>query len=110
LYGQYPATFLKRALALFPGATDILHCPSGTIHGVPGITVDMIRDAVRCPQVVANACALPFQTDSFDLVLSDPPYLDHDAKNYGTGHFPLKKAMQEFHRVIRPHGPGFSLE
>ena len=104
LYGQYPTTFLKRALALFPDATDILHCPSGTVHGVRGITVDKIRDAVRCPQIVAEACALPFQDDSFDLFLSDPPYSDKDAKNYGTGHFPLRKAMQEFRRVLRPNG------
>jgi SAM-dependent methyltransferase len=104
LYGQYPATFLKRALALFPDARDILHCPSGTVQGVPGITVDMVRDAVRCPQVVADACALPFRDESFDLSLSDPPYSDQDAKNYGTGHFPLRRAMQEFHRVLRPHG------
>jgi SAM-dependent methyltransferase len=66
--------------------------------------VDKIRDAVRCPQIVAEACALPFQDDSFDLVLSDPPYSDKDAKNYGTGHFPLRKAMQEFRRVLRPNG------
>jgi len=104
LYGQYPATFLKRALALFPGEIDILHCPSGTIEGVPGVTVDKVQDAVRRPQIVADACALPFQADSFDLVLSDPPYSDEDAEHYGTGDFPLRKAMMEFHRVLRPHG------
>jgi SAM-dependent methyltransferase len=103
LYGQYPATFLKRALALFPGATDVLHCPSGTIEGVRGITVDKVRDAVRRPQIVADACSLPFQDNSFDLVLSDPPYSDADAEHYGTGHFPLRKVMREFHRVLRPH-------
>jgi SAM-dependent methyltransferase len=104
LYGQYPATFLKRALALFPGVIDILHCPSGTIEGVPGVTVDKVQDAVRRPQIVADACALPFKADSFELVLSDPPYSDEDAEHYGTGHFPLRKAMMEFHRVLRPHG------
>lgn len=104
LYGQYPATFLKRALALFPSAKTILHCPSGAIRGVPGITVDKVRDAVRCPQVVADACMLPFSSNCFDLVLSDPPYSDKDTEHYGTGHFPLKKAMQAFHRVLRPHG------
>ncbi|MFY9731965.1 MAG: methyltransferase domain-containing protein, partial [Candidatus Acidiferrales bacterium] len=92
------------ALALFPGAKDILHCPSGTIEGVPGVTVDKVRDAVRCPQIIADACALPFSGNSFDLILSDPPYSDEDAEKYGTGHFPLRKAMQEFHRVLRPHG------
>jgi hypothetical protein len=104
LYGHYPTTFLKRALALFPTAKDILHCPSGTVQTAAGITVDMVRDAVRCPKIVADACALPFSAESFNLVLSDPPYSDKDAENYGTGHFPLKKAMQEFHRVLRPHG------
>ena len=72
--------------------------------GVPGITVDKVRDAVRCPQVVADARALPFQNNSFDLILSDPPYSDKDAENYGTGHFPFRKAMREFHRVLRPNG------
>jgi SAM-dependent methyltransferase len=104
LYDQFPATFLKRALALFPDAKNILHCPSGTVELVRGVTVDKVRDAVRCPQVVADACALPLIDDSFDLVLSDPPYSDGDAENYGTGHFPLRKAMQEVHRVLRPHG------
>jgi SAM-dependent methyltransferase len=103
-YGEYPATFLNRALALFPLAENILHCPSGAIQGVPGITVDKVKDAARCPQVVADACALPFQDSSFDLTLSDPPYSDHDAERYGTGHFPLRKAMREFHRVLKPHG------
>ena len=103
LYGQYPTTFLKRALALFPDA-EVLHCPSGTVQGVRGITVDKVGDGVRCPQIIADACALPFQDDSFDLTLSDPPYSDEDTKNYGTGHFPIRKAMQEFHRVLRPHG------
>src|ERR1700752_1396276 len=70
LYGQYPSTFLKRALGLFPGAIEILHCPSCTIEGVRGITVDKVRDAVRRPQIVADACSLPFQDNSFDLVLS----------------------------------------
>jgi SAM-dependent methyltransferase len=97
-------SFLKRALALFPDARDILHCPSGSIHGVPGITVDKVRDGVRCPQVRADASALPFADSSFDLILSDPPYSDLDAQKYGTGHFPLRKAMREFHRVLRPHG------
>ncbi len=87
-----------------PWAIEILHCPSGTIEGVRGITVDKVRDAVRRPQIVADACSLPFQDYSFDLVLSDPPYSDEDAEHYGTGHFPLRKAMREFHRVLRPHG------
>ena len=35
LYGQYPATFLRRALALFPDVRDALHAPSGALVGLP---------------------------------------------------------------------------
>jgi SAM-dependent methyltransferase len=105
LYGEYPPTFLKRVLALFPNlpAERILHCPSGTVTG-PGVTVDLVRDDVRCPQIMASAEALPFADESFDLFLSDPPYSDVDAERYGTGHFPIQAAMREAHRVLTPGG------
>jgi hypothetical protein len=103
LYGQYPPTFLRRALALFPNAKQILHCPSGTVTG-PGLTIDLIRDVVRCPQIVANAAALPIGDASIDLFLSDPPYTKADAKIYGTLPFPMDKAMKEATRVLRRGG------
>ncbi len=103
IYGEYPPTFLKRALALFPAAQNILHCPSGLVEG-PGITVDAQRYNENCPQIVANATDLPFEDQTFDLVLSDPPYTDKDAEQYGTGHYPTNKAMKEFWRILRPGG------
>ena len=103
LHGQYPPTFLKRAIALFPDAKDILHCPSGTIEG-PGTTVDMIRDEVRKPQYLASADALPFADNSFDLFLSDPPYTPADSKKYGCPPFPLNGMMREAQRVLRKGG------
>jgi hypothetical protein len=30
LNGEYPSTFLERALGLFPDGKQIVHCPSGT--------------------------------------------------------------------------------
>ena len=101
LHGEYPATFLKRAIALFPGAKDILHCPSGTVTG-PGTTVDLIRDDVRNPDYVASADALPFGDSSYDLWLADPPYSKADAAIYGTPPFSLPKMMKEARRVLRP--------
>ena len=102
LHGQYPPTFLKRALSLFPEAKDVLHCPSGTV--THGTTVDLMRDDVRQPQIQADASSLPFADASFDLWLSDPPYTTEDSKKYGCKPFPLGKMVKEAHRVVRPGG------
>lgn len=103
-HGQYPLTFLKRALALVPSAERILQCPSGTVTG-PGVTVDIIRDAKRQPQIQACASRLPFRFGSFDYYISDPPYSDPDSEIYGcAAPFPMKAAMREAHRILRPGG------
>jgi SAM-dependent methyltransferase len=102
-YGQFPLTFLKRIIALFPNATEVLHCPSGTITG-PGVTVDLIRDDKRNPQIIANADDLPFPDNRFDLYLSDPPYSAEDSAIYGCKPFPMKAAMKEAQRVLKPGG------
>jgi SAM-dependent methyltransferase len=105
LHGQYPPTFLKRALALFPDACATLHCPSGTLNGDSGgVTVDLVEDDVRKPDVKASASELPFPDSTFDLYLSDPPYTDKDAEIYGTPPYPLGKAMKEAWRVLVPGG------
>ena len=105
MYGTYPGNFLARALALFPEAKDILHCPSGTLNGdTPGITVDLMREYPRAPQVQACASSLPFRDNSFDLYLSDPPYSPEDSKIYGCPPYPIGKAMREASRVLRPNG------
>jgi SAM-dependent methyltransferase len=103
LHGQYPPGFLERTLSLFPDAKDILHCPSGTVEG-PGMTVDLVRDAVRRPKVQASADKLPFPDDSFDLHLSDPPYTKKDSRKYGCPPFPMGGMMAEARRVLRPGG------
>ena len=102
-HGQYPLTFLKRVLALFPEAKDILHCPSGTVTG-PGVTVDLIADEQRKPQFIANAVELPFPDCSFDLYVSDPPYTSADAEKYGTPPWKPRSAMNEARRVLKPGG------
>lgn len=99
LHGEYPPTFLDRALGLFPDAMKIVHCPSGTVLG-PGLTIDLIRDDVRCPQVVANAAKLPLASGSADLMLSDPPYTEKDSAIYGCAPFPMREFMDQAHRVL----------
>ena len=102
-YGQYPLTYLKRLLALFPTAKDIIQCPSGTLTG-PGVTVDLISDEQRKPQIISSAEYLPFPENSFDLYLSDPPYSPTDSKKYGCPPFRSKKAMSEARRILKPGG------
>ena len=103
LHGQYPPTFLKRALALFPDAHNILHAPSGTIDG-PGITIDRVRDGIRVPSVIGDCVSLPFGNESFDLILSDPPYSAADSKIYGCPPFPTGKFVRECHRTLKIGG------
>ena len=102
-HGQYPLTYLKRVLALFPTAKSILHCPSGTLTG-PGVTVDLISDEQRTPMFEAAAEKLPFTGNTFDLYISDPPYSNADSKTYGTPPWKPKAAMDEARRVLQPGG------
>lgn len=106
LYGQYPPTFLKRALALFPEAIDVLHAPSGTLEGLPPghVTLDATVSDVQRPMVQADCADMPFPDCSFDLVLSDPPYSAEDSKIYGHKPFPEAKFLKECHRILRPGG------
>lgn len=106
LYGQYPPTFLKRALALFPKARNVLHAPSGSLADLPDghVTLDIYRDDVRKPIVLGGCGNMPFGDASFDLVLSDPPYSEEDSRLYGCAKFPEKAFMSECHRVLKPGG------
>ena len=105
LHGQYPPGFLKRALALFPTLdhSRLLHCPSGTLTG-PGVTLDAVVDKVRKPQHKGLCDNMIFPDNSFDVLLSDPPYTKEDSKKYGCKPWPWKGFMRKAKRVIAPNG------
>lgn len=104
IYGQHPPTYLKRLKALFPSAQDWLICPSGIIESEQGTCVDIVSRKESRPDILADASALPFQSESFDVVETDPPYGREHEEIYGTGKYPRRKSMAEFHRVLRPGG------
>jgi SAM-dependent methyltransferase len=106
LYGQYPPTFLKRTLALFPDAKNVLHAPSGSLVDLPAghVTLDIYEDDVRKPMFKGDCGTMPFPDNAFDLVLSDPPYTEEDSRLYGCAKFPEKKFMSECRRTLRPGG------
>lgn len=103
--GRYPQSFMRRALAEL-GCTDpsrVLHLCSGSVH--EGITVD-IRPEVL-PTVVADVRHLPFDDETFDWVLADPPYAKSYAEHlYGTGDsYPRPShILREAERVLRVGG------
>jgi SAM-dependent methyltransferase len=104
LHGQYPPTFLRRALALWPELppTQRLHVCAGTVQD--GIRVDL--SPVFCPSCLANAEQLPFLSASFGVVFYDPPYDLANALVYGVAKRPPRwpQTMREMIRVLKPGG------
>lgn len=103
--GGYPKRFLEHAFRTL-GVTDpekVLHLCSGSVRG--GIRVD-IRPEMK-PTVVCDARDTPFDDESFDWIMMDPPYSEGYATNlYGTGdHYPKPgQLLKEASRLLRPGG------
>lgn len=76
---------------------------SGSFKDPGGVTVD-INPAVE-PDVIANCEALPFEDESFDFVMADPPYSELEARElYGLDYCNIFKVINEAARVTRPGG------
>lgn len=98
-YGAYPSGFLPRALDLV-GNNNVCHLCSGTIKH--GVTVDINPELE--PDIVADARNTPFEADTFDAVLIDPPYSITDAQKYGTNYPTMKSLLEEACRIVKPGG------
>ena len=73
--GAFPLYFEENLLRLLGYPDRILH-PFGGM-ATTGIRVDL-NPTVE-PDVVADAHSLPFEDESFDCVILDPPYSDEEA-------------------------------
>jgi len=101
--GGFPLHFerkLIRTLNLKPDAR-ILHQFGGM--GEYGLRVDINQDVH--PDVLASADFLPFRDNTFDLVISDPPFDEEKARKiWGTALPPFRKYTAEAIRVTKPNG------
>jgi SAM-dependent methyltransferase len=113
LYGAFPPNLLLRIVSFFPDKTDILHPFGGSLikeqveDDAPWANhtrVDIIIDDVRNPDIQADVHSLPFDDNSFDLIISDPPYSSSDAEKYSTKMINRKKVLRELRRVSKESG------
>jgi hypothetical protein len=100
IHGQYPPTFLKRVLALFPDVPErrVLHACAGAVRH--GIRLDL--SPTFQPSVLANVEEIPFLAGSFDLVFYDPPYDQANADIYAVAARPPRwtYVLREMIRIL----------
>ncbi len=105
--GSFPLHFEKkllRELNIDPNKAKILHPFGGKAEY--GIRCDINPEV--CPDYVCDAHNLPFEDNTFDLVVLDPPYNDnyaerlYDTKKFGKLKF--KKYTSEAVRVCKENG------
>jgi hypothetical protein len=103
-YGGYPASYLKRVLALFPDKDRILHLFSGKLgEGVRGDRLDINPD--NDPDIEGDAEDLSqLVSGKYDLIVADPPYSEEDALHYGTAMVNRNKVVEECAKVLRRGG------
>jgi len=106
-YGEYPPTYLKRIISLFPDEKEVLHLFSGTVQYstyCTGTTFDIQPDLH--PDIVGDAHHLStyFPRNTFDLILADPPYSQEDAEHYGTPMVNRNQVLKECIPVLKADG------
>lgn len=76
---------------------------SGSFKDEGGTTVD-IKPELE-PSVVADCEKLPFEDESFDFVMADPPYSEAEAKKlYDLSYPSMVKVLNEMERILKPNG------
>lgn len=95
--GAFPQGLIKRIRKRWWGSKR-LWLFSGSFKDEGGTTVD-IKPELK-PDHVANCEKLPFEDESFDFVMADPPYSKEEAKKlYKLEYFNIIKVLNEMERV-----------
>lgn len=107
LYGEYPATFFKRVKAMFSHVNEgtFLHLFSGSMGEDYGVTLDgSERFNPNIVHTLTKETPLPFDDNTFEVVVADPPYSIKDAEEYGLPYPSPELILKESMRVLRPGG------
>jgi SAM-dependent methyltransferase len=102
--GSFPRGFITHVKRRWWGQKRLwLFSGSYKDNGGGATTVDIKPEVL--PDVVANCEKLPFEDNSFDFVLADPPYSEKESKDlYGLPYCNVIKVLNEMARVCRPGG------
>jgi hypothetical protein len=118
-YGQYPPTYLRRIMWIFPDCTRILHLFSGSL--TKGDIEDLMEKVGRKkgywvadrfdlneeyePEFVGEALDMAtIVPTKRDLIIADPPYSEEDAQHYGKCLVNRNKVVKECYKVLKPGG------
>lgn len=101
-YGQYPSTFVKRIMAMFPGESMLhLCCGRCRIDGALNVDIKELPEV----DLVSNVESMPLPDSIYEVALIDPPYSQLDAKRYKVPRLiNSRAAMREISRVLVPGG------
>lgn len=101
--GSFPRGLLNRMKKKGWWGKNRLWLFSGVHKDPDGTTVD-IKPELN-PDVCCNCEKLPFEDESFDFVMLDPPYSEKEAKElYNLPYFNILKVINEAARVCKPNG------
>lgn len=103
-YGSYPPNYLKRVLSMFPDAEKILHLFSGSLPKGEYIRFDLNQNLDAEVHGNAHNLSESFPSESFDLVLADPPYSSEDADHYGIPMVNRNLVIKEVAKILIPNG------
>jgi hypothetical protein len=108
LYGSYPPNYIARIMSLFPDAERVLHLFSGSLP----FSENYARFCNKMPHPLgpldfegnAESIGLKYQPNTFDLILSDPPYSPDDAEKYNVPYYNQRLVLGEAFKILEPGG------